>query len=180
MSYMGLEILEAYAREDQLGTEEQLRTDLINLLYVLPITVRDKVEDSGLLRQVEKWAKKRNDPSSTKAAEITEKWKKCYRRIPVRPRSALDQKNGPDSDKSGGTTPEQKEEKKHRRRSPRLAPVQERNEVHLTEEEIRIREANREERRRQFEKRVRLVTYNNGLELTLRPSGKQRRRNQSR
>ena len=47
MSYMGLEILEAYAREDQLGTEEQLRTDLINLLYVLPITVRDKVEDSS-------------------------------------------------------------------------------------------------------------------------------------
>ena len=58
---MGLEILEAYAREDQFGSEEQLRSDLISTFDALPITVRDKVEDSGLLRHVERMAKKRND-----------------------------------------------------------------------------------------------------------------------
>ena len=75
----------------------------------------------------------------------------------MRPRSALD-KN--DSDKSGSTTPEHKEEKKHRRRSPRLAPLPEIKNEALTEAELRIREAQREERRRQFEEKVYFVKLN--------------------
>ena len=43
MSYHGLEILETFAREDQFDDGE-LRHDLVDLLYILPVTVRDKAE----------------------------------------------------------------------------------------------------------------------------------------
>ena len=59
MSYHGLDILWSFAKDDQFD-EGELRPDLIDLLFELPISIRDKVEDSGLLAIVEKWSKKRN------------------------------------------------------------------------------------------------------------------------
>jgi len=125
---------------------------LIDLLFELPISIRDKVEDSGLLAIVEKWSKKRNHSSSKKAKELVEKWQKCLRRIPLRPKSASDHPNlKSDHSESNSNTPEAEESfSSKRRRSPRLAPVKE----EMTEEEIRAREERREERRRKFEEQV--------------------------
>ena len=87
--------------------------------------------------------------SAKKAGELADKWRKCLRRIPFRPKSA--QEN------------EEKEEEidtsKNRRRSPRLSvPTIINNHVEqpveLTEEEIREREAQKEEHRRTFEEQV--------------------------
>ena len=61
MSYHGLDILWSFAKDDQFD-EGELRPDLLDVLEILPISTRDKVEDSGLLTIVEKWAKKRGDP----------------------------------------------------------------------------------------------------------------------
>ena len=52
-------IQRSFAKDDQFD-EGELRPDLIDLLFELPISIRDKVEDSGLLAIVEKWSKKRN------------------------------------------------------------------------------------------------------------------------
>ena len=86
--------------------------------------------------------------SAKKAGELADKWRKCLRRIPFRPKSA--QEN------------EEKEEEidtsKNRRRSPRLAVptinTHVEQAVELTEEEIREREAQKEEHRRTFENQV--------------------------
>ena len=184
MSYHGLDILWSFAKDDQFD-EGELRPDLIDLLFELPISIRDKVEDSGLLAIVEKWSKKRNHSrfvpnhlgptvlilflrnrewafiiyfSSKKAKELVEKWQKCLRRIPLRPKSASDHPNlqlKSDHSESNSNTPEAEESfSSKRRRSPRLAPVKE----EMTEEEIRAREERREERRRKFEEQVTRVS----------------------
>ena len=83
---------------------------------------------------------------------MVEKWQKCLRRIPLRPKSASDHPNlKSDHSESNSNTPEAEESfSSKRRRSPRLAPVKE----EMTEEEIRAREERREERRRKFEEQV--------------------------
>ena len=98
--------------------------------------------------------------SSKKAKELVEKWQKCLRRIPLRPKSASDHPNlKSDHSESNSNTPEAEESfSSKRRRSPRLAPVKE----EMTEEEIRAREERREERRRKFEEQVTRVP-NRGL-----------------
>ena len=98
--------------------------------------------------------------SSKKAKELVEKWQKCLRRIPLRPKSASDHAPGhakSDQSESNSNTPEAEESSvsSKRRRSPRLAPVRE----EMTEEEIRAREERREERRRKFEEQVRLRLF---------------------
>ena len=92
--------------------------------------------------------------SATKAGKLADKWRKCLRRIPLRPKSAQDNME---------LAPDEKEqdEVKSRRRSPRLLPppLQQNHNVipELTEEEIKKREALREERRRQFEEQVKNI-----------------------
>ena len=87
---------------------------------------------------------------------MVEKWQKCLRRIPLRPKSASDHPNlKSDHSESNSNTPEAEESfSSKRRRSPRLAPVKE----EMTEEEIRAREERREERRRKFEEQVTRVS----------------------
>ena len=69
MSYHGVDILWSFAKDDQFD-EGELKPELIDLLYALPITTRDKVEDSGLLAIVDKWSKRRSDASSKKAGDL--------------------------------------------------------------------------------------------------------------
>ena len=83
---------------------------------------------------------------------MADKWRKCLRRIPLRPKSAQDNIELPTDEK-------EHDEVKSRRRSPRLLPhqpLQQNQNVipELSEEEIKKREAQREERRRQFEEQV--------------------------
>ena len=155
MSYHGVDILWSFAKDDQFD-EGELKPELIDLLYVLPITTRDKVEDSGLLAIVDKWSKRRSDSCAQKAGELADKWRKCLRRIPLRPKSAQDDKPAVVVEQQQHET----REERARRRSPRLhhLPIKEEShhqpEMELTEEEMREREELRAERRRRFEEKV--------------------------